>query len=72
MGSPRLRPCSPCSSRSLPVLLAVCLVLQGSSYRGVVCESWASSDATRRTMQGDRGRDTKAELAVRGGGRPTA
>jgi len=26
---------------------------------------WASSDATRKTMQGNRGRDTKAELAVR-------
>lgn len=28
-------------------------------------ESWASSDATRRSMQGNRGRDTKPELAVR-------
>lgn len=28
-------------------------------------ESWASSDATRKTMKGNRGRDTKAELAVR-------
>jgi DNA mismatch endonuclease (patch repair protein) len=27
--------------------------------------SWASSEAARRTMQGSRGRDTKAELAVR-------
>ncbi|BAJ73210.1 DNA G:T-mismatch repair endonuclease [Microbacterium testaceum StLB037] len=26
---------------------------------------WASSDAARKTMQGNRGRDTKAELAVR-------
>lgn len=26
---------------------------------------WASSDATRKTMQGNRGRDTKTELAVR-------
>jgi DNA mismatch endonuclease (patch repair protein) len=26
---------------------------------------WASSDASRKTMQGNRGRDTKAELAVR-------
>lgn len=26
---------------------------------------WASSDATRKAMQGNRGRDTKAELAVR-------
>lgn len=25
---------------------------------------WASSDAARKTMQGNRGRDTKAELAV--------
>ncbi len=28
-------------------------------------ESWASSAATRKTMQGNRGRDTKAEIAVR-------
>lgn len=28
-------------------------------------ESWASSRAARKTMQGNRGRDTKAELAVR-------
>ncbi|WP_455133200.1 very short patch repair endonuclease [Microbacterium aurum] len=28
-------------------------------------EPWASSDAARKTMQGNRGRDTKAELAVR-------
>jgi DNA mismatch endonuclease (patch repair protein) len=28
-------------------------------------KSWASSDATRRSMQGNRGRDTKPELAVR-------
>ena len=28
-------------------------------------ESWASSDAARKTMQGNRGRDTKAELSVR-------
>lgn len=28
-------------------------------------ESWASSDAARKTMQGNRGRDTSAELAVR-------
>ncbi|MEW1980778.1 very short patch repair endonuclease [Citricoccus sp. NPDC079358] len=28
-------------------------------------ESWASSPAARKTMQGNRGRDTKAELAVR-------
>lgn len=28
-------------------------------------ESWASSDAARKTMQGNRGRDTRAELAVR-------
>lgn len=28
-------------------------------------ESWASSDAARKTMQGNRGRDTMAELAVR-------
>ncbi len=28
-------------------------------------ESWATSDATRRSMQGNRGRDTKPELAVR-------
>ncbi|MGN6199928.1 very short patch repair endonuclease [Humibacter sp.] len=27
--------------------------------------SWASSAAARKTMQGNRGRDTKAELAVR-------
>lgn len=26
---------------------------------------WASSDATRKTMQGNRARDTKAELAIR-------
>jgi DNA mismatch endonuclease (patch repair protein) len=26
---------------------------------------WASSDAARKTMQGNRARDTKAELAVR-------
>jgi len=30
-----------------------------------VNESWASSDAARRTMQANRSRDTKAELAVR-------
>lgn len=41
------------------------LVLRTSAYRGVVYEPWASSDATRKTMQGNRGRDTKAELAVR-------
>jgi len=35
------------------------------TYCGVVYESWASSDATRKSMQGNRGRDTKAELAVR-------
>lgn len=34
-------------------------------YRRDVGESWASSDAARRTMQGNRGRDTRAELAVR-------
>ena len=28
-------------------------------------ESWASSEAARRTMQGNRGRDTTPELAVR-------
>jgi DNA mismatch endonuclease (patch repair protein) len=28
-------------------------------------ESWASSHAARKTMQANRGRDTKAELAVR-------
>lgn len=28
-------------------------------------ESWASSSATRRSMQGNRSRDTKPELAVR-------
>ena len=28
-------------------------------------DSWASSDAARRTMQGNRGRDTAPELAVR-------
>lgn len=28
-------------------------------------ESWASSDASRRVMQGNRGRDTKPELAIR-------
>ncbi len=28
-------------------------------------EPWASSEAARKTMQGNRGRDTKAELAVR-------
>ena len=28
-------------------------------------ESWASSDATRKSMQGNRSRDTKPELAVR-------
>lgn len=28
-------------------------------------ESWASSAAVRKTMQGNRGRDTKAEIAVR-------
>jgi len=28
-------------------------------------ESWASSDATRRSMQGNRGRDTGPELALR-------
>ena len=27
--------------------------------------SWATSDATRRSMQGNRGRDTGPELAVR-------
>ncbi|NYI81046.1 DNA mismatch endonuclease Vsr [Nocardioides panzhihuensis] len=27
--------------------------------------SWASSEAARRTMQGNRGRDTKPEMAVR-------
>ncbi|NHA01371.1 very short patch repair endonuclease [Nocardioides sp. W3-2-3] len=30
-----------------------------------MAESWASSDAVRRTMQGNRGRDTSAELAIR-------
>lgn len=28
-------------------------------------ESWASSAGARKTMQGNRGRDTKAEIAVR-------
>jgi DNA mismatch endonuclease (patch repair protein) len=28
-------------------------------------ESWASSEATRHSMQGNKGRDTKPELAVR-------
>lgn len=28
-------------------------------------KSWASSPAIRKTMQGNRGRDTKAEIAVR-------
>ncbi|MFB7893499.1 very short patch repair endonuclease [Microbacterium sp. NPDC056044] len=28
-------------------------------------ESWASSEAARRTMQGNHSRDTRAELAVR-------
>jgi len=28
-------------------------------------DSWASSDAVRRTMQGNRGRDTKPEMLVR-------
>lgn len=36
-----------------------------STYPGVVYESWASSDAARKTMQDNRGRDTKAELAER-------
>ncbi len=40
-------------------------MLHTSAYRGVVYESWASSAAARKTMQGNRGRDTKAELAVR-------
>lgn len=35
------------------------------AYCVIVHESWASSEATRKTMQGNRGRDTKAELAVR-------
>jgi len=30
-----------------------------------VHESWASSAAVRKTMQGNRGRDTSAEIAVR-------
>lgn len=30
-----------------------------------VYETWASSAAARKTMQGNRGRDTKAEIAVR-------
>lgn len=34
-------------------------------YRGSVYESWASSASARMTMQGNRGRDTTAELAVR-------
>lgn len=29
-------------------------------------KSWASSPATRRSMQGNKARDTRAELAVRG------
>ena len=32
---------------------------------GLPEESWASSEATRKSMQGNRSRDTKPELAVR-------
>lgn len=34
-------------------------------YGESVYRSWASSEASRKTMQGNRGRDTKAEIAVR-------
>lgn len=37
----------------------------GSTLVWRPCTAWASSAAARKTMQGNRGRDTKAELAVR-------
>ncbi|MGV0081739.1 very short patch repair endonuclease [Mycobacterium colombiense] len=40
-----------------------CVVALSSVTR--VTESWASSDATRRSMQSNRSRDTKPEIALR-------
>lgn len=38
---------------------------QPTEQRGTATGSWASSPATRRSMQGHKSRDTKPELAVR-------
>ncbi|MEU6572527.1 very short patch repair endonuclease [Streptomyces sp. NPDC046805] len=39
--------------------------MNGNSARKAAASSWASSPATRRTMQSNKGRDTKPELALR-------
>ena len=37
----------------------------GSRFHRMAANSWASSEATRKSMRGNRSRDTRAELAVR-------
>lgn len=65
MGSPHLMTCSPRSRESLPALLPPAWRFTPRRTVESRTNAWASSDATRRTMQGNRGRDAKAKLAVR-------
>ncbi|WP_309251433.1 very short patch repair endonuclease [Micromonospora noduli] len=42
-----------------------CNAVPGNRVSDVAEQSWASSPATRRAMQGNRSRDTKPEMALR-------